>query len=132
MSSALVTRILDGPRNVVFHVFIQGDGGGDLTDYVIIDPAELDPAMQSRPGLTLNRLQYDLIGFDGLLEFDELLSDRSVWTMTGDQTADIDFSPYGGIKDRSAALDGSGKLMLTTQGLSTGDSGTLIVWVRKT
>lgn len=132
MSQVLITRILDGPRNVAVHVFIQGDGSGDLTDEVIIDPADLDPALPNAPGLTIGRIQYDLTGFDGVLSFDELVSNRPVWSMTGDQCADVDFGMYGGLKDRSAPLDGSGKLMLTTSGLEADDRGSFVVMVRKT
>jgi hypothetical protein len=130
MSTALITRILDGPRNVVLHVFVQGDALGDLSEELILDPADLDPALPERPGLTLNRIQYDLVGFDAVLAFEELLSNRPVWSMTGDQYADVDFSAYGGIKDRSTP-DGSGRLMLTTSGLDDGESGTLILMLRK-
>jgi hypothetical protein len=132
MSSALVTLLNDGPRNVVCHVYIEGDAGGDLTDEVLIDPAaDVDPAMPQRPGLTLQAFWADFIGFDGLLEFEELASDRQLWTITGDQLAQADFRSFGGLKDRSSLNDGTGKLMLTTSGLSTGDKGTIILWLRK-
>lgn len=132
MSTAVVTLLNDGPRNVVCHVYIEGSALGDLTDEVLIDPAaDLDPAMPSRPGLTLQEVICDLIGFDALLEFDELASDRPLWTITGDQYVHADFRSFGGLKDRSSANDGSGKLMLTTSGLAAGDKGTIILWLRK-
>lgn len=64
-------------------------------------------------------------------DYDYLASDTPVWSMSGGQSNHIDFCCFGGIKDRSPALDGLGRLKLTTSGLAAGDFGTVIVKLRK-
>ena len=133
-NSVLITKLLDGPRSAIFHIFIESDGAsGDMTDQVLIDPTtSFDPALDSTPTITIDSLWYDLSGFDAKLEFDYLLSDTPVWTLSAGNGVHMDFNCFGGLKDRSNALDGTGKLTITTNGLSAlGDNGTLIIKVRK-
>lgn len=132
MAQIAITKLIDGPRNAVFQIVFAGNGSGDLTDEVVIDPAtSFDPALPAVPGLTIVRLKYDLSGFDAWLEFDYLTSDELIWTMTGDQYVDADLTEFGGLKDRSP-LGGLGKLKLSTNGLGNNEHGTLVIWVRKT
>lgn len=132
MAQVTVTKILDGARNAIFHISVLGDGSGDVTDETLIDPTtSFDPAFKAKPAMTIEKLWYDLSGFNARLEFDYLVSDTPAWTMSGNQAAQLDFCGFGGLKDRSNELDGSGKLMLTTSGLASGEFGTLIVHVRK-
>lgn len=132
MAQYTITKLADGPRNAVFHVSFTGDGGGELTDLVLVDPtSSFDPTLPGTPTLTIDKLWYDLTGFNAVLEFDYLTSDTPVWSMSGGQANYMDFCHFGGMKDRSDALDGLGKLKLTTSGLGAGDFGTLVVKVRK-
>ena len=133
MSQATVTRLHDGPRNAVYHVSIVGDGLGDLTDEVIIDPTTFVPPGQAAPSLSMGRLWHDLNGFDAYLEFDYLGTDTPVWSMSqGPGPGEgVDLSAIGGLKDRSGALDGSGKLVLTTRGLGADDRGTIVILATK-
>lgn len=127
-----ITKILDGGRNAVFHVTITGDELGDLSDEILIDPAtSFDPAMEPKPALSIDALWYDLTGFNARLEFDYLASDTPVWSMSGGQPAQLDFCCFGGLKDRSNALDGLGKLKISTSGLGVGDVGTIVIKARK-
>lgn len=131
MAQIAITKLNDGPRNAVFHIVFSGDGSGDLSDEVVIDPAtSFDPALPSVPSLTISRLKYDLSGFDAWIEFDYLVSDELIWSMTGDQYVDVDLTQFGGLRDRSPS-GGLGKLKLSTSGLGMNEHGTLIVWVRK-
>ena len=131
MSQVTVTRLSDGPRNAVYHVAIVGDGVGDEINATLIDPTEFVPPGAAVPQLRLDRLWYDLTGFDAWLEFDFLASDTAIWSMTGGSASTLDFTALGGLADRSAALDGSGKLLLSTSGLGLNDRGTIVVWARK-
>jgi hypothetical protein len=128
-----VTKLMDGERNAAFHVFIKSDGASaDLTDYVIIDPAiSFNPALNQNPVMTVNEIYYDLAGFDAFIEFDYLLSDTPLWVMSGGQYAEAEFDCVGGLKDRSNELDGTGKLQITTSGLTAGKFGSIIIKVRK-
>lgn len=133
MAQLTITKIIDGSRNAVFHLAIAGSGVGDLIDEIIIDPAvSFSPARPAIPSMSIDRIWYDLIGFDARLEFDYLSSDTPIWTMGQGQYALADFSLFGGLADRSPVLDGTGKLMLSTSGLGAGDAGTIIIKVHKT
>lgn len=131
MPQITITKLMDGAKHAAFHVAIAGDGGGDLSDETVIDPAvSFDPALPAVAGMTIECLHYDLTGFDARLEFDDLVADTLVWSMTGDQYAYADLCEIGGLKDRSSQ-DGLGKLKLSTSGLGMGEYGTLILKVRK-
>lgn len=133
MATITVTKLVDGPRNAVFHVAVAGDAMGDVDDEVLVDLAtSFDPALPPVPSLTIERLMYDLTGFDARLEFDYLVGDTPVWTMSERQSTVVDFTAFGGLKDRSDVMDGTGKLMMTTNGLGVDDHGTVIIMLRKT
>lgn len=131
MAQIRITKLHDGPRNATYHVALAGDGTGDLTDQTVIDPAAFDPPMPSVPALRINLLWYDLTGFDARLEYDYLTSDTPIWSMSGGTANQLDFACFGGLSDRSVELDGSGKIMLTTSGLGSGDFGTIIIAAKK-
>jgi len=131
MAQSVITKIIDGNTSV-FHVFFEGDGSGDLIDEVLIDPAtSFDQPMEAKPGLTLEKLHYDLVGFNAKLEFDYLTGDTPAWALSGGTGTKMDFCKFSGIRDRSNKLDGTGKLKITTAGLGAGDFGSLVIQVRK-
>ena len=130
MAQVTITTIHDGPRNAVVHVSIFADGSGELTDQVLIDPAAFDPPLPAQPALRIVKLWYDFTGFDAWLEYDYLLSDTPVWSMSGSQPGYLDFECFGGLTDRSAS-DGTGKIQINTRGLDNGDFGTMVLAVKK-
>lgn len=130
MAQATVTKLIDG-NSSFFHVFIEGDGSGELDDFVIIDlETSFDDPMPAKPTLTLESVWYDMIGFNAKLEFDYLTGDTPILAMSGGNGTKMDFCHFSGIRDRSA-IDGKGKLKITTSGLDSGDFGSMIVRVRK-
>jgi hypothetical protein len=131
MAQIAVTRIHDGPRNAVVHISIVGDGGGDLEDVVVVDPAAFVPPMDQAPTLSVVKMWYDVYGFTTFLEYDYLTSDTPIWTMSPGQGSCVDLSLFGGLADRSNQLDGEGKIKLSTTGLIAGDRGTIVLMVRK-
>jgi hypothetical protein len=133
-NTVTVTKLQDGERHAIFHVFIKSDGSsGDMVDQVIIDPAiDFDPALPLKPCMTVCELWYDLSGFDARLDFSYLTSDTPAWTLSAGNGVHMDFTPFAGLKDRSGSLDGTGKLMVSTNGLTAaGDNGTIVIKVRK-
>jgi hypothetical protein len=123
-----VTKTLEG-RKTVFHVYLASDGAeGDLEDYVLCDPVDL--GLDSSARLSVEHIIYSLSGFEAKIEFDTgLIEDKMIWLITGQDT--VDFRPIGGLKDRSSALDGTGKLLLNTSGFSeVDDQGSLIITVK--
>jgi len=133
-NTANITKIVDGDRIAVFHVFIRGDGAsGDFNKQVLIDPAtDLNPSPGGKPSLTIMELWTSLSGFSAILEFDYLTEETGAWSIPADHSEQMCFDGFGGIKDRSNVLDGTGKLLLTTSGLlATSDCGTIVIKVRK-
>lgn len=128
-----VTKLMDGPKNAAFHVFIKSDGASaDLVGYTIIDPAEsFDPGLKNKPVITVDEIYYDLTGFDAFLAFDHLLSNTPLWAMSRSQCSEAEFGCVGGLKDRSNPLDGTGKLQITTNGLTAGFCGAMVIKIRK-
>lgn len=127
--SVKVTPVLSGERNVVLHVYIKGDATGDISDNVIADPA--DYGMKgARRFFTIDGIQADLSGFSAKLKFEYLSSDTLIWVIPEFDSSQ-DFSEYGGLKDRSPELDGSGKVLLSTSGLAAGDEGSFVLRLRK-
>lgn len=129
-----ITKLIDGPRNAVFHITLFSDGQtGDLTNFTIIDPAfDFNPELPAKPIMTIEELWYEFAGFTARLQFNYLTKSTPVWTISGSASARVCFDDFGGIKDRSNPLDGNGKLTITTNGFnSTGCQGTIIVKVRK-
>ncbi len=131
--TANITKILDGEKHAVFHVFIQGDGqSADFSKLTLIDPnVDLSTKLGRRPCLTVTDLRYDLAGFDAKLEFDYLIDETGIWALTQGNGTHQCFDEFGGIKDRSP-VDGTGKVMLTTFGLQAVSAcGSIIIKVRK-
>ncbi len=129
-----IDKILDGPRNYQIHVYIESDGGSaDLVDYTLIDPhVDLDPTKDALPCLTLERIQFSMSGVSAKLEWDYLTSDNGAWVLPKDTNSDMNFQQFcAGIRDRSES-DGSGKLQISTVGLSAaGSFASMIINVRK-
>ena len=130
MAQLTITTIHDGPRNAVIHVSIFADGSGELADEVLIDPTAFDPPLPARPALRISKIWHDFTGFDAWLEYDYLLSDTPVWSMSGNQPGHLDFDCFGGLTDRSAS-DGTGKIQINTRGLDNADFGTMVLHVKK-
>ena len=129
-----ITKVIDGGRNAVFHVHIRGDGvSGDLSKHVIIDPlTDFDPSRRRKPCMTITEIWYDLSGFDARLDFEYLNDETGVLALSGGNAAHLCFDSFGGLKDRSNDLDGTGKLILSTSGLLSVDHcGSIIIKVRK-
>lgn len=132
MAQIAITNLVDGLRNAVVHVSIMGDGSGDLVDEIIVDPAtSFELPLPAVPALRIDKLWYDLSGFNAFLEYDYLSSDTPVWSMSSGQGVELCFERFGGLTDYSNELNGSGKLKLTTSGLILGGFGTIVLGLKK-
>jgi len=125
-----VTKLLDGPRHLIFHVYLLSDGTeGDLTEFTLIDPAN---ESGSAKHYTVEDVTWGFNGFSANLEFDLLGDNNLIWVLPPSTGNYVDFKKYGGLKDRGNPLDASGKIYLTTTGfVDIGDEGSLIIKVRK-
>jgi hypothetical protein len=126
----IVTPIADGSLRTILHVYVKSDGvSGDLVDYVIADPADYGMSGDSR-FFTVESIQSGLNGFSATLKFDYLLSGTLIWAVP-EFHSEYDFKSHGGLKDRTEALDGTGKVLLSTNGLGEGDEGSFIISLKK-
>lgn len=120
-----------GSRNLVFTVYMQSDGlSGDLNKYTLIDPvADLGLTKAARLGLV--QIDYNLAGFDVIVEFDSGgVTPNQKWVLAEGPATPIDFSYIGCVKDDSG-MDGTGKLQINTIGFtSTQDVGSIMFKLR--
>lgn len=132
--TANIQKVIDGDRNAVFHIFIRGDGASaDLNKVTLIDPLlDFTPPRGRKPCMSITEIWSSLAGFDARLEFDYLNDETGVWAISRGSQEHVNFESFGGLKDRSPTLDGTGKLLLSTSGLLSADCcGSLVIKVRK-
>ena len=82
---------------------------------------------------TLDDVTWGFNGFSASLMFDVFPGDDTlIWVLPVNAGNYVDFKKYGGLRDRSNSLDGTGKLLLSTTGLQdVGDEGSLVIKLRK-
>lgn len=119
-----VTTLLDGPKHALIHVFMQADGSGEIDSY------DLTSGIDGAP-YYLEDVTWAFSGFAAKLHFELLVNDTLIWVLP--EFSDyIDFTKYGGIKDKGNPLDATGKLLITTTGFTNiGDEGSLIIRLKK-
>jgi hypothetical protein len=85
------TKLVDGSRLVVLHVYLESDGASaDLEDFELLDPAEDEGDENVR--YVIESLTYDLKDFSARLEFDTgLLTHNLMWVMSGNGGMEVDF-----------------------------------------
>lgn len=126
----VVTTLIDGPKDIVLHVYIESDGtSDDIVDHVIVDPADLDMPDDSN-FLTVKTIESSLDGFSARLKFGYLVDGTPVWVLPEDMAC-FDFTTIGGLRDRSPDLDGDGKVLLSTRGLNGTDAGSFVIKLTK-
>lgn len=126
-----ITKTNDGDRNVLVHVFLQADGSGDESGFILIDPHEdLSPTLPRKPVFAIQEIWYDVDGFNMVLSFGGLV-DVPAWTLSQGASNHVRFDRFGGLVDRSGA-DGNGKLLLSTVGFDAqGKQGSMVIKLRK-
>ena len=133
MSNKIVlTKMVEGSRNVIFHVYLESDGiEGELENAILIDPTkDLSPEVTDKRQYKITQIWSSLVWFDALLTFDALDKFPS-WLIARDSENYIDFRYFGGIKDKSDA-EHSGEIRITTNGFAEkGSRGTMIIELKK-
>lgn len=123
--------IHDGPRNLIVQLDIVGDGSGEqtATDFIDISTYASVPLQGAPTGCVIKKIKSTLEGFSAKLLWDASTDVEAF--LLGQTSVDMDFSDFGGLVNNS----GSGKtgdILITTVGLGSGDSGTIILTLRKT
>jgi len=124
MANAITkTTILDGKRNTIVKIDIVGDGTGDESSTVIFDASAYYNTTVNKK---LNRIQYVLDGFSARLLWDAT-TDAPLWTLEKDKYSDFCFN--GGLSNTYYA-GATGDILLTTIGIASGESGTIILYLQ--
>jgi hypothetical protein len=132
-----IFKILDGPSHVTLHCWMQSDpNAGEITNFVLLDPhTDLDPAMPRQQDLIVKQIWYEVGGFALTFAFETQNGTWPFWTLTPGASLHHDWRFFGGIRDRSDAVQGTsstGRLLMSTQGfLNTSDSGGFVMWIEK-
>lgn len=126
MANTITKKVtLDGERNHILQIHIVGDGTGDESATQLVDISGLSGAPTK---VRIDKVFWSLTGFSATLLWD---ADTDVATLELSEGSDgIDFRDLGGIQDTGGA-NRTGDIMITTTGLGNGDSGTIILQLRK-
>lgn len=119
-----IQEIVNGPRNYVIKVDIEGDGAGDETDFELIqaDYLECD-------NVRLDKVWASLVGFSASLEWDGPTRIPFLQIPAGFDISH-DWSDSGGLPNPKVA-NYNGNVNLVTSGLGAGEKGTMILHFKK-
>ena len=132
-----IFKMLDGDSHVVLHCFMQSDGlSPELTNFVLLDPKlDVSPPMPRMQDFIVKQLWYEMAGVNTTLAFDAP-TPWPFWTLTPGVDSYHDWRSFGGIRDHSSSatlgLDSTGKLLISTRGLSQlGNGGAFVLYLEK-
>lgn len=130
-NTVTVTTLQDGSKHRAFHVYVAGDGTGEVTNSVIYNYSTDTTAPASAANLAVeyincstDALSYS-IAWDGATPFQVWGSGNNGLTH-GDG---VDFVRFGGLRNLSTTPNGN--LILTTTGLGAGEHMWLVIIIRK-
>lgn len=124
------STLQNGPKRLVVRSQFTIDGT-EAADLVLVDKSAFTGPDGTEPGkLVIERIEYDILNMAVLLEFDHD-TDDPIATLTGQGV--LDFSQddkYQGFVDPASA-GGTGDIVATTLTSDAGDTGTIILYLRK-
>jgi len=117
------TAVADGANNLILDVHISGDGTGDESATVVADSSAL---VSGNKILYVDKVEANLIGFSCKLEYD-LTANEDICTLSeGDSKLCFDFP-----KINSEGAGDTGDIVMSTNGLGSGDIGFIRIHARK-
>ena len=120
--------IIDGSKNLVVKIHIEGDGSGEETNTVLIDASSYSPAFTDE---TLVGIHATLSGFTADLHWDATANVPLInipdfeYNLNGKQ-----IGWFGGLPNNAGAGK-TGDILMTTIGLGANDHGTIILEIKK-
>ena len=144
MSHTINRYILnEGSHYATIQWYLESDGvAGELKNYKILDvvndflipvsPQYNSEGQQLAPKITLRKVWFSTAWFDMILGF-ESTSPKNYITLARDADFAMDFTTFGGIKDRTPYGDNpTGNLILSTRDFApAGTSGFMVLELRK-
>ncbi len=137
MSQVVVRKVTEGSSHLVLRVDLLSDGTGELRNYVILSPSDLNPPKPNDiPAFRIMQMWYGCVWFDFTLKAGTV-APAALWTVARDRDSHVDFRSFGGLVDpnvyNSPPSDDSGVLTLSTNGFLAAESaGSIVIELRKT
>jgi len=137
MAQVTVRKVVEGQSHLVLRVDMLSDGTGELADYIILSPMELNPPIPNDvPAFRIMQAWYGLVHFDVTLKAGTIIP-SVLWTIAKDCDSHTDFRSFGGLIDANVynkpPSDDNGKLTISTSGFNVaGSAGTIVLELRKT
>ena len=138
-----ITQTQDGPSDVIYQYYFESDGvGGELNNFVLLDPAWLTTGQSAKPWLppgpyssglfSIQQVIYNFDNFDVILGFGGA-PPTYVLPLTPSTDSSFDFRPFGGMVDRAPISNTpTGQIVCKTSGFSSRNLfGFMILKVRK-
>jgi hypothetical protein len=124
------TTLLDGPRNLIVLVTIDGDASGNETNTLLINRSDYAPTDGTE--IVVEKIEGLLSGFSATLSFDATADLPFAMLPDGDWFC-YDWERIGGVSSNKAGAGSNGDILLTTAGLDAGatDSATFYLHMRK-
>lgn len=137
MAQVTITKIVEGPSDIILKVDIyNNDGGGELSLYPVLSPGDVNPVpvkIVPGPAFRLMQAWFGLVWFD-LTVYTGTLNPYPLWTMTRDGNDHVDFRSFGGILQlpQAAIIGETGVISLSTNGFNVlGSQGNMIFQFKK-
>jgi hypothetical protein len=137
MGQVTVRKVVEGASHLVLRVDLLSDGTGELENYVILSPSDLNPTMPNNiPAFNILQIWYGLVWFDVIFKAGTVVPSM-LWALSRDADSHIDFRSFGGVVDSAVYSDpppdDNGKLTISTNEFTpVGSAGTIILELRKT
>ncbi len=119
-----VSKVHDGPRNVVFNLIGKGDGAGQETNTIKVDVSALSPPVSTASVLKISgNVEYGVV---------ELFWDALVPVKFAELSGQIDFdyNRFGGLKN-TAGGGKTGDITLSTVGFELNSTYNLLLEMKK-
>lgn len=115
---------VNGSRYFSCKVDIVGDGSGEISATTLIDPTV---SLTGKPTkFKIRAIQWDLVGFDAQLLWDAT-TDVHAFELPQGINGGIRFADTGAHLCNNAGSGVTGKLLITTVGLSSTGKGTIVI-----
>ena len=137
MAQVTVIKVVEAHFLVIRVNLVNNDGGGELLNYPILSPSDLNPPRaNNRPTFRILQMWYGAVWFDFTIGAGTL-TPVPLWTVARDCDSHIDFRSFGGLVDQNVYAvppdDDNGVLTISTNGFNTlGSQGTIVLSLSKT
>ena len=118
-----VTPMINGSKLGSYRVDIVGDGSGDETGFVLLDPAN----MTGKPAkFKVRAVQWDDVGFDAFFYW-QASANVLAWSLPKGVSGGLRFADTGAHLTNNAGAGVTGRLLLVTSGLVAGGRGSIYI-----